>query len=263
MAHDAVSLTRPVGRDSVLERLSVSYALGQSVKLAEFEARVAGTVSETAALPEALARDGAIRVSRTDVSRSLGRLFLLRHAIRLSDVLDEPDFFWENEALAPAYATASRYLEVAPRSAAVDKRLAMVRDLYDLLLAQTEFDSAAVAAEHSSRLEMVIIGLILFEILLSLARDGVFAAAAAAVGRVLLPTPAAAAAGVGAAVGGGAVGGAPPALGGLPATVVARVATPVVAAPAGVALLLAALAVGSLATWVVRRRRRASGTGAR
>lgn len=260
MVHDRVELTRPVGRESMLERLSVSYALAQSVKLASFEARVAATVAETAALPEALARTGAIGVSRLDVSRSLGRLFLLRHAISLSDVLDEPDFFWDNEAYAPAYAAACRYLECTARAGAVDKRLAMVRSLYDLLLAQTEFDLAAVGAEHSSRLEIIIIALIAFEILLSLARDGVFAAVAAAAGRLLAPAPAAAAA-LTAASSGTAASGAGASVGGtgvLPATVVARVAAaPGVAPPAVVAAaLLTALAVGSVAAWLARRRQR-------
>lgn len=231
MAHDRVELTRPVGRESMLERLSVSYALAQSVKLAAFEARVAATVAETAALPEALARTGSIGVSRVDVSRSLGRLFLLRHAISLSDVLDEPDFFWYNEAYAPAYAAACRYLECTARAGAVDKRLAMVRSLYDLLLAQSEFDLAAVGAEHSSRLELIIIALIAFEIVLSLARDGFFDAAAAAVGRLLAPPPAAA-------------------------------VTAAAASTGPSAALLTALAVGSVAAWLARRRQRRRRAGA-
>ncbi|GAB0495324.1 hypothetical protein MMPV_006623 [Pyropia vietnamensis] len=259
MVHDRVELTRPVGRESVLERLSVSYALAQSIKLASFEARVAATVAETAALPEALARTGAIGVSRVDVSRSLGRLFLLRHAISLSDVLDEPDFFWDNEAYAPAYAAACRYLECTARAGAVDKRLAMVRSLYDLLLAQSEFDLAAVSAEHSSRLEIIIILLIAFEIVLSLARDGVFEGVAAAVGRLLSPQPAAAA--VAAATSGSvtsACAGVGIGTGALPVTVVASVAAaPAVAPPAVVAVaLFAVVAVGSVVAWVARRRRR-------
>lgn len=268
MAHDRVELTRPVGRESMLERLSVSYALAQSVKLAAFEARVAATVAETAALPEALARTGSIGVSRVDVSRSLGRLFLLRHAISLSDVLDEPDFFWYNEAYAPAYAAACRYLECTARAGAVDKRLAMVRSLYDLLLAQSEFDLAAVGAEHSSRLELIIIALIAFEIVLSLARDGFFDAAAAAVGRLLAPPPAAAVTAAAASTGPSAAAAAATAAGGaagaLPATVVAHVAAAPALAPSTVvaAALLTALAVGSVAAWLARRRQRRRRAGA-
>lgn len=152
-------------QETLRERLALSHALAQSVKLATFEESVQATIAATRHLPAELAMKGKISASRKDVSKNVGRLFVDRHNVYLyADVLDTPDYFWDYETHEWLYLVAARYLELTHRAEWLFRRLEMVRELYDLLGQELQF-------KHTSDLEMVIIGLITFEILLTLAKD--------------------------------------------------------------------------------------------
>ena len=48
-------------------------------------------------IPEELAETGKCDFKNDDIARLMGRTFLLSSAVNLySDILDVPDFFWEN-----------------------------------------------------------------------------------------------------------------------------------------------------------------------
>jgi len=177
ITNEAVKLTVGVNsQETILERLALSHALAQSVKLATFERSVQETIMETRYLPKELAVNGKISASRRDVQKNVGRLFLDRHNVYLyADLLDTPDYFWDYETHEWLYSTAAKYLDVRQRAEFLFKRLDMVRELYDLLSQELQF-------KHSSDLEMVIIGLITIEILISLAKDWVEAIATLTLG---------------------------------------------------------------------------------
>jgi uncharacterized Rmd1/YagE family protein len=53
-------------------------------------------------------QDGHVKFKRRDVAQLMGRTFLLSSAVNLySDILDSPDFFWENTEYEPIYKRTS------------------------------------------------------------------------------------------------------------------------------------------------------------
>lgn len=52
-----------------------------------------------------------------------------------SDMLDEPDFFWEDDEYEPLYKKMMRYLDVDNRVQILNTRLDILRELYDCRLA--------------------------------------------------------------------------------------------------------------------------------
>lgn len=59
-----------------VEKLAVSFALAQSVKLSIFENRIAQTIAETRHIPVHLSESGSIGLSQLDISKQIGALFI-------------------------------------------------------------------------------------------------------------------------------------------------------------------------------------------
>ena len=149
----------------VLNRLAVSHGLAQSVKLGTFENAIRKTFKHTKYIPEDLARYGSISLSRREIRRKMGELFIERSSINLHlDVLDTPEFFWEYTELEPLYAMTAKYLDVETRVEVLNHRLDVIHELFEML-------GNELNHQHSSRLEWTIIGLIVMEVVLSLLRD--------------------------------------------------------------------------------------------
>ena len=151
------------------EKLAVSFALAQSVKLGVFERTVEQTIQETRTIPERMAVDGKIRLTRTSITKRIGQLFVDRASINLhSDILDNPDFFWEDDEWLPVYSRVAKYLEVDRRAEVLNKRLDILKELFDMLA--SEYHNS-----HASMLEWIIIILIVIEVffqVVSLCLDG-------------------------------------------------------------------------------------------
>lgn len=142
--------------------LSVSHALAQSVKLAVFESRAVETIARTRHLPESLAQKGRISLNGRQMAQVRGQLFMTRSDIILNyDLLDTPDFFWENPEFQEVYTLVAGYLEIQPRTEVLSKRLETIHELLEMLADEQKH-------RHSSTLEWIIIWLIAAEILMSL-----------------------------------------------------------------------------------------------
>jgi uncharacterized Rmd1/YagE family protein len=151
--------------DEVLTMLAVSYGLAQSIKLALFERRIDKTIQKTKHLPEDLAKKGKISLSRKEISQKIGELFIDRSSVNLhSDVLDEPEFFWEYPEHHIIYRDVSKCLDISPRIEVLNNRLTIVSELLRILNDQLNH-------HHSSILEWTIIWLIVIEVVLALLRD--------------------------------------------------------------------------------------------
>lgn len=149
----------------VLSRLAVSHGLAQSIKLGNFETVIHKTFTSTKYIPEDLAKQGRISLSRREIRRKMGELFIERNSINLHfDVLDTPEFFWEYPELEPIYKMIANYLDVETRVDVLNKRLGIVHELFEML-------GNELNHQHSSRLELTIICLIIIEVVLSLMRD--------------------------------------------------------------------------------------------
>ncbi|KPI98948.1 Required for meiotic nuclear division protein 1-like [Papilio xuthus] len=134
------------------------HAMAQSARLGAWEARLeslAASVREHSAIME---RDGATYVDKKEVVRKLGELFSLRHRLNVeSDLLDTPDFYWEEEELERLYSNTVAYFTIPRRTRVLNERLSHCVELLELL-------SSWAADRHHVRLEWMVIALILAEV---------------------------------------------------------------------------------------------------
>ena len=150
---------------SPLTKLSISYGIAQSVKLTIFEETIQKTIDHTKHLPTSLAKKGKIALTRKEISQKMGEIFIERNFVNLhSEILDTPEFFWDHPELEPLYRRTAHYLDVTKRVELLNKRLNVVHELFQVLTSELNH-------QHSSRLELAIIGLIFIEILLVILKD--------------------------------------------------------------------------------------------
>ncbi len=148
-----------------LSKLAISHGIAQSVKLGIFETAILKTFNSTRNIPQNLAKEGKINLSRQEIRKKMGELFLERATINLHlDALDTPEFFWEYPELEHLYKMMTVYLDVQPRVEVLNKRLDILHELLEVL-------GNELNHQHSSRLEITIIWLIIIEVILSLLRD--------------------------------------------------------------------------------------------
>lgn len=100
-----------------LEKYTFSNAMSSSVKLAIWEASLEKYIDSIEFVTEDLKKGNKIKMSQEDVLRKHGELFALRHLINLSsDLLDTPDFYWDNEHLESFYLQVCNYFSIAKRT---------------------------------------------------------------------------------------------------------------------------------------------------
>jgi uncharacterized Rmd1/YagE family protein len=146
----------------LLTKLAMSHGLAQSVKLAAFESSIVEVVEKTRYIPENLAKKGKIPLSRHEIRQKMGELFIERSSINLHvDALDKPELFWDYPELEPLYNMTAKELDIGTRGLVLNKRLDVVKELFEML--GTELNH-----QHSSRLELTIIWLIIIEVAISL-----------------------------------------------------------------------------------------------
>lgn len=146
----------------ILTKLAVSHAIAQSVKLSTFETAILKTFNNTRMIPEDLAKKGKISLSRSAIRKKMGELFIERSTVNLHvDALDLPEFFWEYSELEPLYKMMTNYLDMQTRVEVLNKRLAIIHELFEVL-------GNELNHQHSSRLELTIIMLIVIEVVLTL-----------------------------------------------------------------------------------------------
>lgn len=148
-----------------LTKLAFSHGIAQSVKLGSFEITVQKTFNNMQYIPEALAKKGKISLSRQEIRRKMGELFLERNSISLhTNVLDSPELFWDYPELEPIYRLIANYLDIEKRSHVLNQRLGVLHELFEML-------GSELNHQHSSRLEWTIIWLIVIEVVISLLID--------------------------------------------------------------------------------------------
>jgi len=151
--------------DELMSRLAVSHGLAQSVKLGQFEAEVQQTIEQTEHIPANIARVGNTQMSRSDIAKMRGKLFMAKANIVLQyDLLDVPDFFWEYPELQHLYDRVIAYLELKQRLEVLNKRLETIHELFEMMADEQKH-------KHSSMLEWIIIWLIAIDIVLIMLHD--------------------------------------------------------------------------------------------
>ncbi|MEI8208259.1 MAG: RMD1 family protein [Methylococcales bacterium] len=137
---------------------ALSQGMAQSIKLASFETNAITTINNTSYIPRSLAENGSIKLSRYNIAKIRGQLFLTKSDIILNyDLLDTPEFFWEYPEYESFYSITAKYLEIAPRTQVLSKKLETIHELFEMLADEQKH-------RHSTILEWIIIWLISFEI---------------------------------------------------------------------------------------------------
>eukprot|EP00906_Rhabdomonas_costata_P023872 RCo034409 len=147
-------------------KLAFSHGLAQSAKLTVFEERIDQVIEVTRKYPEFLAEHGKVELTRQEIAMLKGKLFMHRMDVNLhSDILDTPDYFWEHTDLEPLYYQCRKNMEIDKRVEILNQRLDVVHELFTML-------SDELNQKHSSKLEWIIIWLILIEVIVGILSIG-------------------------------------------------------------------------------------------
>jgi uncharacterized Rmd1/YagE family protein len=151
--------------DDPFIKLSISFALAQTVKLDVFEASIQNIIEETRYIAYELYETGKVSISREKLTKYIGKLFAERNIINLnSDLLDTPKFFWHRPKNEPYYIMAYESFDIKHRHSILNNRLNVIHDLYSRL-------SDELNHRHSSHLEIIVIYLIGVQVLIVILKD--------------------------------------------------------------------------------------------
>ena len=149
--------------DSELAKVSISHSLAQNIKLDQFEKQVQESIEQNSSIPTKLSKSGKIGLSKKELSKKIGELFLVKSKINLHyDLLDTPEFFWEYPEYENYYERMIKYLDIKPRVEVLNKKVEIIQELLDVISHEQNH-------AYSSFLEWIIIILIAFEIIMNLA----------------------------------------------------------------------------------------------
>ena len=146
-----------------LQRIQlIAEALSKSVILAHYETRLATDFDSIEPLASELERVGRMRGGTRDHLKRIGALLLIeQRMVGRAEIADKPELLWDHPELEHLNAVLEDEFEIHERLAALDRKLELIarteRTLVDL-----------ISTKHSLRVEWYIVGLIVFEIVLTL-----------------------------------------------------------------------------------------------
>ncbi len=109
-------------REIAREKMAYSYGLQRSVRLAVMEEAVDDAIGGMRDIPHALLTHGRLKMNKTEVMRSLGKLLGLRGTINMhSDLLETPDVYWEYPRLEELYIMVGREMDLVARIACTNR----------------------------------------------------------------------------------------------------------------------------------------------
>mgnify|MGYP003426233857 FL=1 len=147
---------------STTSKIAISQALAQNVKLQQFEEEVQTTIENNSHIPLQLSTTGKIKLTKKEISKKIGELFLVKTKINLHyDLLDTPEFFWEYPQYENQYEKTIKYLDIKSRVEVLNKKVEIIQELLHVLRDEQKH-------RYSSFLEWIIIILIAFEIVINL-----------------------------------------------------------------------------------------------
>ncbi len=146
-----------------LEKLQIiADALSKNLVLALYEKKVAGEFDKIEPLAHELAMRGRVSAGSKNLLSKIGHMLLIQHRmVGRAEIGDKPETLWNFPNLAGLYASLEDEFELTERQSALDRKLGLISET-----AQTLADVWDNKQLH--KLEWYVIGLILFEIILSL-----------------------------------------------------------------------------------------------
>jgi len=146
-----------------LEKLQViADALSKNLVLTLYENKVASEFDKIEPLAQELATHGKVSAGSKNLLSKIGHMLLIEHRmVGRAEIGDKPETLWYFPQLEGLYAGLEDEFELKERQLALDRKLGLISDT-----AQTLADVWDNKQLH--KLEWYVIGLILFEIVLSL-----------------------------------------------------------------------------------------------
>ncbi|HEY3328077.1 MAG TPA: RMD1 family protein [Novimethylophilus sp.] len=146
-----------------LEKVQViADALSKNLVLSLYEKKVAGEFDKIEPLAQQLATHGKVSADSKTLLSKIGHMLLIEHRmVGRAEIGDKPEILWDFPHLGGLYASLEDEFELQERQAALDRKLGLISDT-----AQTLADVWDNKQLH--KLEWYVIGLILFEIVISL-----------------------------------------------------------------------------------------------
>lgn len=146
-----------------LEKLQViADALSKNLVLTLYEKKVAGEFDKIEPLAQELATHGKVSADSRKLLSKIGSMLLIEHRmVGRAEIGDKPETLWNFPHLEGLYASLEDEFELKERQSALDRKLGLISDT-----AQTLADVWDNKQLH--KLEWYVIGLILFEIVISL-----------------------------------------------------------------------------------------------
>ncbi len=151
--------------DDDSKMLAVSHPFAQSLRLIEIEDKTIESIKKISHIPKDLAENGKIRESKKSIFKLQGHLYSLKSKISLEySILDKPEFFWENPEFDHYYVQVANYLELPARIEVVNRKMETIDQILSIL-------SDELNHRHSTKLEVIIIVLILVEVITFFLKD--------------------------------------------------------------------------------------------
>jgi len=149
--------------DISLEKLQViADALSKNLVLMLYEKKVAEEFDKIEPLAQELATHGKVSAGSRRLLSKIGSMLLIEHRmVGRAEIGDTPETLWDNPNLKGLYASLEDEFELTERQSALDRKLGLISDT-----AQTLADVWDNKQLH--KLEWYVIGLIVFEIVISL-----------------------------------------------------------------------------------------------
>jgi uncharacterized Rmd1/YagE family protein len=146
-----------------LEKLQIiADALSKNLVLTLYEKRVAGEFDKIEPFAQELAAYGKVSAGSRNLLSKIGSMLLIEHRmVGRAEIGDKPETLWDNPQLEGLYASLEDEFELIERQSALDRKLGLISDT-----AQTLADVWDNKQLH--KLEWYVIGLIVFEIVISL-----------------------------------------------------------------------------------------------
>uniref|UniRef100_A0A5K3FBY4 DUF155 domain-containing protein n=1 Tax=Mesocestoides corti TaxID=53468 RepID=A0A5K3FBY4_MESCO len=161
---DATTAESPGGYEKLvhnqaLEKVAFSDALASSVKLSLLETSFDAVAVQMQPWIEKMQTGLGVFFPVSAVFRKTGELFTLRHLLNISTTISEtPDFYWDRPEVEKLFQNLKSALSVQSRTNILNSKLNTCCELTEILTNHLE-------ARHSSRLEWMIIVLILVEVI--------------------------------------------------------------------------------------------------
>jgi len=160
----ATKVAKAEQEKEINEKMAISFALAQSVRIGCLEGRVQAKIQENNTLPQMLATAGTINLNKNQIAKRIGSLFQIQAQVNLIGyALNEiPNWFWtQNDQYEEMYLTVIDYLGVSSRIEVLNQQLHVIENLM-------QFISNQQSELHATSLEWLIIYLIVAEVFLQL-----------------------------------------------------------------------------------------------